>query len=143
MSRPCSYLKISYAEYERMMDILVTILTEKIALSKPIDFIYGFARGGLPIAVHLSHHLGIPLTTSTAQLFTPPHLKKKTVLLVDDIYDTGNTIHKIIDRVDCATAYTAVLFYNPKNNKYGTTPTFYVQSTNNWIVFPWETLNSD
>jgi hypoxanthine phosphoribosyltransferase len=102
------------------------MLVEKIRKSK-VKFknIYGEPRGGLVVAVRLSHLLGIPVIVNT-------NFATERTLFVDDIVDTGKTYqyvrlhHKI-----------AVLFWNP-NALFE--PTFYVSPKvpNSWIVFPWE-----
>lgn len=86
--------------------------------------IYGVPRGGLPLAVALSHRLGLPLVDR----ITP------SVLLVDDIRDSGRTIETFrtagatgpiwawVAREDVPTGYNAAL------TGVGT----------DWVVFPWE-----
>ena len=46
--------------------------------------VYGFPRGGLCLAVALSHSLCLPLLDEP----------KNNSLIVDDIYDTGYTLEK-------------------------------------------------
>ena len=53
--------------------------------NKKFDGVYGFPRGGLCLAVALSHSLGLHLLDKP----------KNNSLIVDDIYDTGYTLEKI------------------------------------------------
>ena len=53
--------------------------------NKKFEGVYGFPRGGLCLAVALSHSLGLPLLDKP----------KNNSLIVDDIYDTGYTLEKI------------------------------------------------
>ncbi len=84
--------------------------------------IYGVPRGGLCLAVALSHKLKINLISEP----------KKNSLIVDDIYETGNTLNNFKD-IEGAMFY--VLFSK-------ITPTWWntviMSDKNEWIVFPWE-----
>jgi len=120
--------KISYSEYYYLIDALTNKINNNLDLTK-IKFIYTFMRGGLPIAVHLSHFLNIEMFTDESNIdFYSQSCGE--VLVVDDIADTGKTLdgfQKIFP--------TATLFYKPRSI---VTPTFYIKETTNWIVFPWE-----
>ena len=54
-----------------------------------IGAIYGLPRGGLPIAVSLSHTLKLPLLMNYYDRKVVTH---KKILVVDDIADTGETL---------------------------------------------------
>ena len=53
--------------------------------TKLLEGVYGFPRGGLCLAVALSHSLELPLLDEP----------KNNSLIVDDIYDSGYTLEKI------------------------------------------------
>ncbi len=90
--------------------------------------IYGIPRGGLIVAVRLSHLLGIPLLLH-------PETFKSTTLVVDDISDSGNTLQKLIDTYGTFTSFA--LFFKPESK---VVPTYASHSSHgHWIVFPWET----
>ena len=88
--------------------------------------IYGVPRGGLCLAVALSHKLKInlisePITNS---------------LIVDDVYETGITLNTL---KDIEGAMFFVLFSKIKPTWWNT---LYTSEKSEWIVFPWEnTLN--
>ena len=67
------------------MDADIDILARRVKKLKiKFSAVWGPARGGLPIAVCMSHALDIPM----AKRPTDP-----SVLIVDDIADTGRTLN--------------------------------------------------
>lgn len=109
------------------LDIILRELVSKIKFDEriyTIKAIYGIHRGGLPIAVYLSHHLELPLSRDFFDY------KIEETLVVDDIADTGITLQKVGNA-----CLTATLYYKPHSTVM---PTFYIRETTKWIVFPWE-----
>lgn len=109
--------QLSWADF----DDLCYRLAHNIQMSgyKPRS-IQGIARGGLVVAVRLSHIFGIPYS---------PYIGE---LIVDDICDSGATL-KAAQKPGCK---TACLHTNP-NSKIQ--PDFYVEEKRvAWIVYPWE-----
>ena len=89
--------------------------------------IYGVPRGGLCLAVALSHKLEINLISEP----------KKNSLIVDDVYETGITLNTF-KNIEGAMFF--VLFSKIKPTWWNT---LYLSEKKEWIVFPWEnTLNS-
>ena len=96
---------------------------------KFLDFsgIYGVPRGGLCLAVALSHKLKIELISEPI----------KNSLIVDDVYETGLTLTTF---KDIEGAMFFVLFSKIKPTWWNTV---FISKKSQWIVFPWEnTLNS-
>ena len=94
---------------------------------KEFSGIYGIPRGGLCLAVALSHKLKI-------ELISKP---QKNSLIVDDVYETGLTLTTF---KDIEGAMFFVLFSKIKPTWWNTV---HVTKNSQWIVFPWEnTLNS-
>jgi len=71
------------------------------------------------------------------------------ILVVDDVWDKGLTIIAFFDKIKevCAEKgvdYTtldirvAVLYYKPSRNLVGLTPTYFVHTSDKWLVFPHE-----
>ncbi len=92
--------------------------------------IYGVPRGGLCLAVALSHKLKVNLITEP----------QKNSLIVDDIYETGITLNSFKD-IEGATFF--VLFSKVKPTWWNTVK---IGKKGEWIVFPWENktnLDSD
>ena len=84
--------------------------------------IYGVPRGGLCLAVALSHKLKINLISEPI----------KNSLIVDDIYETGITLNSFRD-IEGAKFF--VLFSKVKPTWWNTVN---MSDKNEWIVFPWE-----
>ncbi len=62
----------------------------------------------------------------------------KNVLVVDDVADTGKSLSIAIELIRLygpRNLYTATIYVKPKSIF---TPDFYAETTNAWIVFPWE-----
>ena len=111
-------------------DTAVRNLAAKIKKSGKVSSVYGEARGGLVVAVRLSHLLDVPLIQNLSYA-------DKNTIIVDDIIDSGWTMlpHHKYWRI-------AVLYFNPtsKIDEELVSPTFYIyeKPKNSWIVFPWE-----
>ena len=88
-----------------------------------IKSIYGIPRGGLVVAVRLSHMLDLPMILNPLEI--QPH-----TLVVDDIADSGKTLKKFKGRV------IATLYYNEKS---AVIPNYWIfKKKHRWIDFPWE-----
>ena len=92
-----------------------------------ISGIYGVPRGGLCLAVALSHKLKIELISEPI----------KNSLIVDDVYETGITLTSL-KNIEGAMFF--VLFSKIKPTWWNTV---FISKKSQWIVFPWEnTLTS-
>ena len=88
--------------------------------------IYGVPRGGLCLAVALSHKLKIKLISEPI----------KNSLIVDDVYETGITLNTF-KGIEGAMFF--VIFSKIKPSWWNTV---HISEKSDWIVFPWEnTLN--
>jgi IS5 family transposase len=69
-----------------------------------------------------------------------PFVSGKSLLIVDDIWDSGKTISAVKGRVLAAGGLpsTAVLHYKPTASMFTDVPDYYVEATDAWIVYPWE-----
>lgn len=90
------------------------------------DSIYGIPRGGLILAVRLSHKLGLPV------IMHDSNIGEKT-LIVDDIADSGDTMIEFL--ANKKHYITATLFHN-SGGKY--VPSYFCRQKRGWVVFPWE-----
>ena len=98
---------------------------EKIANKcKFLEFsgIYGVPRGGLCLAVALSHKLKIKLISEPT----------KNSLIVDDVYETGITLNTF-KGIEGAMFF--VIFSKIKPSWWNTV---HISEKSEWIVFPWE-----
>ena len=94
----------------------------KLLNDQEFSGVYGFPRGGLCLAVALSHSLNIPLLN-----------KPETgSLVVDDIYETGTTLNSVRD----LPGSIAIVWISK------TQPTWWhsmeVIDSQEWLIFPWE-----
>ncbi len=62
------------------------------------------------------------------------------VLVIDDVLDTGNTARAVLERLAPLNADVrlATVYWKPNQNQTDIKPDFYVQLTDDWIVFPHE-----
>jgi len=88
--------------------------------------IYGVPRGGLCLAVALSHKLKINLISEPI----------KNSLIVDDVYETGITLNTF---KDIEGAMFFVLFSKIKPKWWNTV---HISKEKEWIVFPWENASN-
>ncbi len=105
----------------REFDDSVDYIANKCKIFK-LSGIYGVPRGGLCLAVALSHKLKINLISEPT----------KNSLIVDDIYETGITLNTFKD-IEGAKFF--VLFSKEKPKWWNTV---FISQKNEWIVFPWE-----
>ncbi len=88
--------------------------------------IYGVPRGGLCLAVALSHKLNINLISQPM----------KNSLIVDDVYETGQTLSPF---KNIQGAMFFVLFSKKEPTWWNTVN---LSQDKEWIVFPWEKKTS-
>lgn len=84
--------------------------------------IYGVPRGGLVLAVALSHRLNVPL------ILQP----QDGMIWVDDIVDTGHTVNQIQHMT------VAKCCWVNRNKALLTDVSAYVMFDDDWVLFPWE-----
>jgi len=131
------------------------------------NYIIGVWRGGAPIgiavqefldvlgvpsdhiAIRTSHYKGMDLRDSQVQVYGLNYIIKQvesedSLLIVDDVHDTGISIQKIISDLQTACKKNtpeikvATPYFKPKKNKTERKPDFYIHETEKWLVFPHE-----
>ena len=120
-------------------------------------------RGGAPVgvAVHeFLHYHGLRPRHRTLKCFSYTGIRTQTaevalegadevfgsvakgsrVLVIDDVFDSGNTARAVFARLaPCAAdVRLATVYWKPSQNKTSLRPDFYVRQTEDWIVFPHE-----
>jgi hypoxanthine phosphoribosyltransferase len=122
------------------------------------DLIVGVCRGGWAPARVMSDLLENANTASIRiEFYLAPGVTSKKpvisqaimvpvkgvkVLVVDDVSDTGESLKVAVDHLDVCGAKaikTATLYYKPQSIFK---PDFFIIQTEQWIIFPWERLES-
>ena len=98
---------------------------------KDITGVYGLPRGGLVLAVMVSHRLGVPMLMSPCE----------GCIIIDDICDSGESLlhyYKNSSAEDGKPAYHIVTMWY-KENALGVVPEMWdFAKGSDWVVFPWE-----
>ena len=121
------------------------------------DVMLAITRGGLVPAGMLAYRLGIRNILVAAveyyddegkpgphptflQFPADPILRGQRVLIVDEVWDSGTTIHAVTERVRQAGGEptTAVLHYKPARSVVPATPDHHVVTTDRWVVYPFK-----
>ena len=112
----------TWSEFDNSVDFIAN-KCKKLKLSG----IYGVPRGGLCLAVALSHKLNIQLNERPL----------KNSLIVDDVYETGITLSnfKNIEGVNffVIVSKKKPIWWNAVN----------LSLKEEWIVFPWENIENE
>ena len=133
---------LNWTQLETQVHILCNnitdhVLNETTGLSQPSDVymgIYGIPRGGVIVAVMMSHILGVPYVDRLQSLYG------EKFLVVDDIADTGTTLEQMRAEV-FQNAEFATIHYNEESI---IEPNFWVSKKgSDWIVYPWERKDSE
>lgn len=131
------------------------------------DYIVGIWRGGAPVGIAVqelldylgvkSDHIAIRTSSYTGIGERNKHVRvhglnyvikqadaEDSLLIVDDVHDTGLSIQQVIDdltracRKNTPDIKIATPYYKPDNNQTNRAPDFYVHETEEWLVFPHE-----
>ena len=138
------------------LDRLVRVLAESLA-GRRFDVMLAITRGGMVPAGMLAYRLrlrdilvaaveyyddtGQPGPHPTFLQFpADPLLRGKRVLIVDEVWDSGTTIHAVTERVRQAGGdpFTVVLHYKPTHSQVPGAPDFHVVTTDRWVVYPFK-----
>ena len=122
---------INWHDYDDYINQIVNWIEQQ---DLDIQAVYGIPRGGLPMAVSLSHILGVPMILDYKTEYPPTG----DLLVVDDIADTGNTLK------DFRKEERNVICTFHHHEQSIVRPDFYCEEKGDkWIVYPWETRDSD
>ncbi len=132
------------------------------------DFIVGVWRGGTPvgiavqeildiqgvktdhIAIRTASYTGIGQREKEVRVYGLSYLVKNvnyhnSLLIVDDVFDTGLSIQAIIDTLQRKARRNtprdiriATPWYKPANNRTSIEPDYRIHETDRWLVFPHE-----
>ena len=138
------------------LDRLVASLADQLA-GQRFDVLLAITRGGMVPAGMLAYRLrlrdilvaaveyyddaGQPGPRPTfLQWPADPLLRGKQVLVVDEVWDSGTTIHAVTERVRQAGGEptTAVLHYKPARSVVPGRPDVHAVETDRWVVYPFK-----
>jgi hypoxanthine phosphoribosyltransferase len=138
------------------LDGLVADLAERLA-GERFDVMLAITRGGLVPAGMLAYRLRIRNILVAAVEFyddqgqpgprptflqfpADPLLRGQRVLIVDEVWDSGTTIHAVTARVQQAGGIptTAVLHWKPARSVVPGEPDVHAVTTDAWIVYPFK-----
>jgi len=124
--------RVSWSEIEK----LIKILSEKIiSMSREFSSISTISRGGLVPARLLADYLGIDTI-----LVNPKKIALDSIF-IDDIFDSGNTFKKIINKVESPSDFVYLTLFARRGKKYPKQLIFAKKtSSNNYVIFPWDKL---
>jgi hypoxanthine phosphoribosyltransferase len=127
-------------------------------LDKRYDTLLVITRGGMVPACLISERLDMRnILVAAVQLYTgigttldapiflqfpsDALLNGRSILIVDDVWDSGRTAMAVRQRVALAggQAELAVLHYKPRASRFpDDEPDYYAELTDDWIVYPWD-----
>ena len=138
------------------LDRLVRVLAESLA-GRRFDVMLAITRGGMVPAGMLAYRLRLRDILVAAveyydergqpapqprffQFPADPLLRGKRVLIVDEVWDSGTTIHAVTERVRQAggSPVTAVLHYKPERSTVPGRPDVHAVETDHWVVYPFK-----
>ena len=141
-------------ELDHAQDILADLASR---LTTEFDVLLSITRGGLVPAGMLAYRLRIRNILVAAVAFyddegrpgphptflqfpADPLLRGQRVLIVDEVWDSGTTIHAVTERVRQAGGLptTAVLHYKPERSQVQGEPDLYAVTTDRWVVYPFK-----
>ncbi len=140
-----------YEEYKKDLKTLTKKIDQDFD-ARPFDAILGIARGGLSMAQMLGEYYDLrevyAINTigyediqknAHVEVFNIPDLKSaNTVLVVDDIVDSGDTLAEVLkvlkEKYPIVIFLTASLFYK---KTACITPTWYAKEPTGWVEFFW------
>lgn len=132
------------------------------------DFIIGIWRGGAPIgiavqeffeykntptdhiAVRTSSYYGINKQSKEIKVHGLHYLIENanagdSLLIVDDVFDSGRSVEALIKQIETLMRLNtpkeiriATPWYKPANNKTDIVPDYFVNESDEWLVFPHE-----
>ena len=119
-----------------LVDECVTDIADYLRqINVKYEGVYGIPRGGVILAVMLSHKLDIPYLANLDNMYD------KKFIIIDDIADTGTTLNKYKKLDVCENAcYVTIHEHEQSIVK----PDYAViDKEDKWIVYPWEDEESE
>ena len=158
----------TFLDANRLLELSFELGNMIIASGFRPTHIVGIWRGGAPIgiavqellefrgvecdhiAIRTSSYTGIDCQEPEVKVFALGYLidtlnADDRLLIIDDVYDSGRSIAAFIRELGLRcrrnmpeTIRIATVFYKPSRNQTATIPDFFVEKTEDWLVFPHE-----
>lgn len=121
-------IDFTWKEFDKALEYLYEQIMSNTN-GNEFDSIYGIERGGLILAVCLSHKLNIPLVRKIG----------RDTLIVDDINDTGKTLLELGKK----NVLPAIATIHSKESSVIDSDYVYKLVENDvWVIYPWELWDS-
>lgn len=143
-----------YLSWNEAGDYGMKLASKILKSGKKFDIVIGIANGGLPPKLIVADELDLDSDNLRVKSYDEKiigqqgevelirdinsDIKGKHVLLVDDLVDSGKTMEFVVRHLmekGAASVTTAVFFKKPTSTH---NPDFYVDTTEKWVVFPWD-----
>jgi len=137
------------------LDALVARLAD--AVGRDYDLVLAITRGGLVPAGMLAYRLdlreilvaGAEFYLTDGTMHEAPRLghfpdaallRGQRVLVVDEVWETGETMAAVLERVRAAGGVptSAVIHYKPGRSRVGIAPDHYAATGDGWIAYPYK-----
>jgi hypoxanthine phosphoribosyltransferase len=148
-------LVLSWEELNRHVEALAQKIQALPETQRP-DAILAISRGGLVPGAMLAYRLGIrDLLVAVAEHYdaagrrpapsitrmpSDDSLKGRSILIVDEVCESGRTLALVADRARAAGAHvrTAVLHHKPGRSEISGAPDFAAALADGWITYPYK-----
>ncbi|MEH6467530.1 MAG: phosphoribosyltransferase family protein [Porticoccus sp.] len=156
-----------FIDAQQLLDDSFSLGLQILESSYVPHFIIGVWRGGTPvgiavqelldyfgietdhIAIRTSFYTKLGETADNVKVHGLGHVidnirKADSILIVDDVYDTGLSMRQIMEDIKQACADNlpeiriATPYFKPGNNRTDRAPDYYLHETDKWLVFPHE-----
>jgi uncharacterized protein len=172
-SNPINTLPKQFVEEEELINDSFRLAVQIFESGFRPNFIVGVWRGGSTVGIYVQEclqYLGVKtdhIAIRTSYRGMADYLEKidspesirvhglqylfenlnadDRLLIVDDVFSSGNNIEAVINRLQGKTKRNmpedvriAVPYYKPARNQTGRSPDYHLHETDNWLVLPYE-----
>lgn len=137
-----------YYSWKQIESLVKKVANKMLSSNKSYNAILGVTNGGIIPARLIARELGIShilfISVRSKKLHKEemsPLFDSKKYLVIDDIYDTGDTYSVVsneMGKFDCDFAFLVRRFANNDDDAGGKIYVGEILNHKRWIVFPWE-----